>query len=143
MNAYRVLMIAHAWVGALLFLLVISSIATAVHIAVKPDDDRANARLLNRANTIGLIENVVAVLLTLTGVTVMLMGNWPLSQAWLWMSLAIMLFYSTTVFAITKRPRMALAEGGTAVKAGMQVLLHVTYLLLLLVGLVLMWVKPL
>ena len=110
--------------------------------AVKPGADKANARLVKLGNAIGLIENIVAAIVTLTGLIAVYMGSWPLSALWVWMSLLIMVFYSTTAVAITKPARQAVAVGSSAIKVGMQVLLHVGYFLLLLVGFVLAWFKP-
>ncbi len=132
----------HAGVAILLFLLALLSVLFAVLTAVKPGVDQANERLVKKANTIGLIENIVAGIVTLTGVIAMFIGPWPLSQLWLWMSLLIMAFYSVTLVYITKPTRRAVAEGGSEIKTGMQVLLHVAYLLLIFVAFALMVFKP-
>ena len=134
--------IVHISVAILLFSLAILSVLTAVLIAVKPSTDPANERLVKKANTIGLIENIVAGIVTLTGLLAMFIGPWPFSQLWLWMSLLIMAFYSVTLVYITKPRRMAVAEGGSEIKTGMQVLLHVGYLLLIMVTFALMLLKP-
>ena len=132
----------HIGVAILLFLLALLSILVAVLTAVKPGVDRANEGLVKIANSIGLIENIVVGLVTLTGLIAMFTGSWSLSQLWLWMSLLIMVFYSVTLVFITKPARLVLAEGGSEIKVGMQVLLHVVYLLLLLVSFALMLLKP-
>ncbi len=132
----------HAGVAILLFSLALLSVLFAVLTAVKPGVDQANERLVKKANTIGLIENIVAGIVTLTGVIAMFIGPWPLSQLWLWMSLLIMVFYSVTLVYVTKPARLAVAEGGSEIKTGMQVLLHVAYLLLILVAFALMQFKP-
>ncbi len=136
------LTIFHASMAVLLLILAILSVSVAVLTAVKPGTDRANEKLVKRANTIGLIENIVAGLVTLSGLIAMFLGPWPLSQLWLWMGLLIMVFYSGMLIFVTKPARMAVAEGGSEIKVGMQVLLHVASLLLLMVGFSLMLLKP-
>ena len=142
MEFYSTFGMVHAGAAILLFLLAILSVSTAVLIAVKPGVDQANEKLVKKANTIGIIENIVAGIVTLTGVIAMIVGPWSLSQLWLWMSLLIMVFYSLTLFYITKPVRLAPAEGGSAFKVGMQVLLRFIYLLLIAFTSVLMLFKP-
>lgn len=136
------LIMSHAGGAILLFLLASLSIFIAVLTAVNPGADRANKRLVKIANTIGLTENIVAAIVTLTGVIAMFVGSWPLSQLWVWMSLLIMVFYSVTLVYVTKPMHLVVAEGGSEVKSGMQVILHVVYLLLLLVAFALTLLKP-
>ncbi len=85
---------------------------------------------------------IVAVIVTLTGLIAMFMGSWSLSQSWLWMSLMIMAFYIVALEWITKPSRLAVAEGGSEVKAGMQVVLQMGHVLLLFVAFALMELKP-
>lgn len=136
------LMLVHISAVILLFLLALISIFISVYTAAKPDVDQTNKWLLNIANTIWLIENIVAGIVTLTGLIAMYVGSWSLSQPWLWLSLLIMVFYSLTLFYITKPVRLAPAEGGSAFKVGMQVLLRFIYLLLIAFTSVLMLFKP-
>jgi len=128
--------------GLLLFSLAIISVILAVLIAVKPAADPANVRLLKRANIVGLIEYIVAVILTLTGAIAVFMGPWAWSQLWLWMSLMVMVFYILALRLVTKPARMAVAGGGSAVKSGLQVCLQMAHVLLLLVSFALMFLKP-
>jgi hypothetical protein len=142
MDSFRISTITHLTFAFLLLALSIASVLTVIQIAVKPGPDRGNLRMLNRANALGWMETIVAVLATLTGLWVMVASGRPLSETWLWASLAVMVFYSASLLPITKPPRMRLAEGGTTGRVGMQVLLHVAYMLLLLFTFALMLVKP-
>jgi uncharacterized membrane protein len=142
MDFYQMLNMVHAGGAVMLFSLAMVSITIAVLIAVKPAADRANAGLVKKADTIGLIENITAIVVALTGLIAMLMGSWPLSQLWLWMSLVIVVFYALTNNYVTKPARQVVAQGGSAIKAGMQVLLEVAQFLLLLVAFALMLIKP-
>ena len=72
----------------------------------------------------------------------MLTGSWPLSQLWLWMSLMIIVFYIVALEWITKPARLAVAEGGSEVKSGMQVTLQMAHVLLLFAAFALMELKP-
>ncbi len=142
MEFYSTFGMVHAGAAILLFLLAILSVSTAVLIAVKPGVDQANEKLVKKANTIGIIENIVAGIVTLTGVIAMIVGPWSLSQLWLWMSLLSMVFYSVTLIFVTKPARLAVAKGGSEIKVGMQVLLHMVYFLLIWIGFFIMVLKP-
>ena len=142
MSFYRLLNMAHGGAAILLFALAIISVLIAVSIAVKPAVDQANKGLVKKANVIGLIEFTVAIIVTLTGLIAMFMGAWPLSQLWLWMSLMIMAFYIAALKWITKPARLAVAEGGSEIKSGMQVTLQMAHVLLLFTAFALMELKP-
>jgi hypothetical protein len=133
---------AHGGAGILLLSLAIISVVIAVLIAVKPAVDPANKVLVKTANFVGLIEVVVAVIVTLTGVIAMFMNSLPLSQLWLWLSLIIMAFYIVALIWVTKPARLAVAEGGSEIKSGMQVILQIGHVLLLFVAFTLMVLKP-
>jgi len=142
MSSYEILSRVHGGTSILLFSLAIISVLISVLIAVKPAADQANAGLLKKANAIGLIENIVAVILTITGLIAVFMGSWRLSELWLWMSLMIMVFYSLALIFITKPARLAVPIGGSAVKTGLQVILQIGHVLLLFVAFALMVLKP-
>ncbi|MBW2269422.1 MAG: hypothetical protein JRH16_12675 [Deltaproteobacteria bacterium] len=142
MDFYQIVNLAHAGAAILLLALALSSIALAVLIAVKPAVDSANAALVKRANTAGLIQHIVVGIVALTGVTAAFMGSWSFSQFWLWSSLVVVAFYSVALEYITKPARMAVAEGGSEGKVGLQVGLQVAHVLLLLVTFAAMLVKP-
>jgi hypothetical protein len=139
---YEVLSMAHGGAAIALLLLALSSISIAVLIAVRPAADPANEVLVRRANISGLIQNVVIGVVTLTGVVAAFMGSWSFSQFWLWSSLAVVAFYSAALHFITKPARMAVAEGGSEGKVGLQVALQVAHVLLLMVVFASMVVKP-
>ena len=142
MGFYDILTRVHGGSSILLFALAIISVLVSVLIAVKPAVDPANESLLKKANAIGLIENVVAGIVTLTGLIAVVMGSWTLSQLWLWLSLTIMVFYSLALVFVTKPARLAVPIGGSAVKTGLQVVLQMGHVLLLLVAFTLMVLKP-
>lgn len=142
MDFHQVLNAAHGGAGILLFLLALSSISIAILIAVKPGADPANEKLVKKANTAGLIQNIVVGVVVLTGVIAVYMGSWPFSQFWLWSSLVAMLFYSAALQFVTKPARMAVAEGGSEGKVGLQVALQIAHALLVLVVMASMLVKP-
>jgi uncharacterized membrane protein len=142
MDFYPILSMAHGGTAILLLSLAIISVLISVLIAVKPAADQANEGLIKKANTVGLIENIVAGIVTVTGVIAVFMGSWPLSQMWLWLSLVIMVLYSVALEFITKPARLAVPKGGSAVKAGLQVCLQLAHVLLLLVAFALMRFKP-
>ena len=142
MSFYRILSLSHAAAAILLLALAIISVAIAVLMAVKPAADQAHEGLVKRANFVGLIEITVAVIVTLTGAIAVFMGSWSFSQSWLWMSLMIMVFYIVALERITKPARLAVAEGGSEVKSGMQVVLQMGHILLLFVAFALMELKP-
>ena len=137
-----VLSTAHMCAGIFLFFLALGSVALAVLIAVKPGPDQANERLRTRANTFALVENVVLAFVALTGVVTAWIGPWSFSELWLWTSLVAAAFYSFALVFVTKPARMAVAEGGSEGKVGMQVNLQMVHALLLLVVLASMLVKP-
>jgi hypothetical protein len=133
----------HAWAGLLLFLLALLSVSLSVMTAVRPAADRPNSTLVRKANIVGIAESSVAGTLTLTGLIVMIMGPWKITELWLWMSLMIMVFYSVALVRITKRARLEVAGGGGSnIKAGMQVILQIGHVLLLIVAYFMMLVKP-
>ena len=142
MSFYDILSRVHGGTSILLFSLAIISVLLSVLIAVKPAADQGNAGLLKKANTVGLIENIVAGILTVTGLIAVFMGAWRLSELWLWMSLMIMVFYSLALIFITKPARLAVPIGGSAVKTGLQVVLQMGHVLLLVVAFTLMVLKP-
>lgn len=142
MSFYQVLNVAHGSAGVLLLLLALTSVLIAVLIAVKPGVDPANEKLVRRANTAGLIQNIFVGIVTLTGLIAMYMGSWPFSEFWLWTSLVAMVFYSAALQFVTKPARMAVAEGGSEGKVGLQVALQVAHVLLVMVVLASMLVKP-
>ena len=142
MSFYRILSLSHAAAAILLLALAIISVSIAVLMAVKPAADQAHEGLVKRANFVGLIEITVAVIVTLTGAIAVFMGSWSFSQSWLWMSLMIMVFYIVALERITKPARLAVAEGGSEVKSGMQVVLQMGHILLLFVAFALMELKP-
>ncbi len=142
MSFYRILSMAHASTAILLLSLATISVLIAVLIAVKPAADQAHKGLVKKANFVGLIEIIVAVIVTLTGLIAMFMGSWSLSQSWLWMSLMIMAFYIVALEWITKPARLTVAEGGSQVKSGLQVVLQMGHVLLLFVAFALMELKP-
>jgi hypothetical protein len=142
MSFYRILSMAHAGTAILLLSLATISVLIAVLIAVKPAVDQAHKGLVKKANFVGLIEIIVAVIVTLTGLIAMFMGSWSLSQSWLWMSLMVMVFYIVALEWITKPARLTVAEGGSQVKSGLQVVLQMGHVLLLFVAFALMALKP-
>jgi uncharacterized membrane protein len=70
------------------------------------------------------------------------MGPWSLSQAWVWMSLMLMVFYIVALVFVTRPARMIVSKRGSAVKTGMQVILQIGHVLLILVAFSLMFLKP-
>ncbi len=143
MSYYPTLSMVHFVAAIGLFSLAIISVLIAVLIAVKPAADQINERLLKRANAVGLLEQIAVGILTLSGVIAALVNSWSLAQPWLWMSLMVVVFYSLALEFITKPARAAVAEGGSMVKAGLQVGLQVGHVLLLLVAFSLMMLRPL
>jgi hypothetical protein len=141
-NFGPLLVIAHWSTGILLFALAMISVSMSVLIAVKPAADPTNAKLLRKANIVGLTESIVAGIVALTGLIAVFIGSWSLSELWLWLSLVIMLFYLTALKRVTKPARQVVAVGGSAIKSGMQVILQIAHLLLLLVAFLLMFLKP-
>ncbi len=119
-----------------------ASVAISVLIAVKPAIDPANSKLLKTANAVGWIEVSTAGFVSLSGLILVYTGAWSLAQAWLWMSLLIMVFYSTALKRFTKPARMQVASGGSEIKVGMQVLLQLGHLMLLIVAYSMMLLKP-
>jgi uncharacterized membrane protein len=142
MNFYPILSMMHGAAGLLLFLLAIISVVLAVLIAVKPAVDQAHSRLVNKADFVATIEIIVAVVVTLTGVISASMGGWSLSQLWLWLSLVLMAFYIVALIWVTKPARLVVAEGGSQIKSGMQVVLQMGHVLLLFTAFALMELKP-
>ncbi len=142
MNFGPLLVIVHWSTGFLLLALAMISVSLSVLIAVKPAADPANAKLLRKANIVGLTESIVAGVVALTGLIAAFIGSWSLSELWLWLSLVIMLFYLTALKRVTKPARQVVAVGGSAIKSGMQVILQIAHLLLLLVAFLLMFLKP-
>lgn len=132
----------HSSVSILLFVLAIISVTFSVLIAVKPAADPANSVLLKRANIAGHIESIVACVVLLTGLIAVFMGSWSLSEAWVWMSLMIMVFYIAALVLVTKPARSIVSLHGSAVKAGMQVILQIGHILLIIVAFSLMLLKP-
>ena len=132
----------HSGASLLLLSLAIISVVISVLIAVKPAADPANIALVKKANIVGMIEVIVAVFVALTGLTAMFMASLPLSQLWLWLSLMVMVFYIAAQLWVTKPARLVVAEGGSAVKSGMQVILQIGHVLLVFVAFTLMVLKP-
>jgi uncharacterized membrane protein len=139
---HQIVTMVHSGTALLLFSLALISVSISVLIAVKPAADPANAGLVRKANVVGWIEISTAGLVTLSGLIAMYMGGWPLSQLWLWLSLLIMVFYSTVLKRVTKPARLVVAVGGSEVKSGMQVVLQIGHMLLLVVAYMLMLLKP-
>lgn len=142
MSFYDVLSLAHSGAAILLLALAMVSVAIAVLIAVRPGADPANENLVRKANTAGLLQNMVVGIVTLTGVIAVFMGSGSFSQFWLWSSLVVVAFYSAALQFITRPARMAVAEGGSEGKVGMQVALQVAHVLLLIVVFASMMAKP-
>jgi len=142
MGSYQVLGLIHYASAFLLLSLAIGSILISVLIAVKPAADRASERLVERANTFALIEQLTVWTVALTGVIAVFMSSWSLSQPWLWMSLMVVVFYSFALQFMTKPARLDVAKGGSMVKAGLQVGLQVGHVLLLIVAFALMFLRP-
>ena len=136
------LVLAHSSAGLSLLALAITSVVIAVLIAVKPAVDPANIVLVKTANVVSLFEVLVALTVTLTGLIAMYIGSLPVCQLWLWLSLVVMAFYIVALIWVTKPARMSVAEGGSEVKSGMQVVLQVGHVLLLLPAYALMILKP-
>ena len=132
----------HSGASILLFVLAIISVIFSVLIAVKPAADPANSVLLRKANIAGLIEGIVACVVLLTGLIAVYLGSWSLSLPWVWMSLMIMVFYILALVYVTKPARLIVAQRGSAVKTGMQVILQIGHVLLILVAFSLMFLKP-
>jgi hypothetical protein len=132
----------HGGAAILLLSLAMISVVISVLIAVKPAADPANITLVKKANFVGMIELIVAVFVALSGLIAMVMGSLPLSQLWLWLSLMVMVFYIAALVWVTKPARLVVAEGGSAVKSGMQVILQIGHVLLVFVAFTLMVIKP-
>lgn len=142
MSFYQVSSMAHSGAAILLLALGVISVLISVLIAVKPAADSANEALVRRANRIGLIQNAVRGIVALSGVMATFLGSWSFSQFWLWSGLVVVAFYGLAIEFITKPARMAVAEGGSEGKVGLQVGLQVAHVLLLLVTFASMVVKP-
>ena len=142
MSFHQVLSLTHCGAAILLLALAMISILIAVLIAVRPAADAANEALVRKANMAGLIQNIVVGLVTLTGVIAVFIGSWSFSEFWLWSSLVVMVFYSAALQFITKPARMAVAEGGSEGKVGLQIALQVAHFLLIMVVFASMMVKP-
>lgn len=142
MSSYQTLSMIHLGTGLLLFAVAILSIVFSVLIAVKPAADHANTALLKSANAASLLEQICLVTVTVTGVVAALLNSVPLTQPWLWMSLTIVLFYGVALKFMTQPARLAVVEGGSMIKVGMQVGLQVGHVLLLIVAFALMLIKP-
>jgi hypothetical protein len=142
MSVSGVVSIAHTCAALLLFGLAVTSILLAVLIAVKPAADSANAGLVKRANSVGLIEHFVLGFVALTGVIAVFMGPWSFSEFWLWSSLVVVVFYGLALIFITKPARQIVSDGGNEVSVGMQVNLQTAHVLLLLVVFASMLIKP-
>jgi hypothetical protein len=142
MSSYLTLSALHSGMGILLFSLAMLSVVIAVLIAVKPAADQAHSGLMKKANVVGLIELVVAGILTLTGIIAVFMGPWEWSELWLYMGLMVMVFYCVVLVFVTKPARLAVPKGGSAVKTGLQVVLQMGHVLLLFVAFALMVLKP-
>jgi hypothetical protein len=142
MDLYSILIMVHS--GSAIFLLTLStiSVSIAVLIAVKPAVDHANKELVKKANVVGLLENIFAGIVTLTGLIVMFMGSWEFLDLWMWMSLAIIVFYSVALVVITKPARLRVAEDSSEVKTGLQVVLEIGHLMLLMIAFSLMMFRP-
>jgi len=132
----------HVGASLLLFLLAMVSVVLSVLIAVKPAADPANSVLLRKANIAGLVESIVAGIVLLTGLIAVYMGSSSLSDPWVWMSLMVMVFYILALVFVTKPARLVVAQHGSAVKTGMQVILQIGHVLLILVAFSLMLLKP-
>ena len=125
-----------------LFLLALLSITFAVLTAVKTSVDETNERLYKISIAIWMVEILSAVLVSISGLIAMYMGDWPFSRFWVWASLLTMVFYAVSLYFVTKPPIQSLAGGGNAVKLGIQVFMHFGYMLLIAFLFALMLFKP-
>ena len=142
MSFYPILSKVHSGTAILLLSLAIVSVVISVLIAVKPAVDPANAGLVRKANIVGTIELIIALMVTLTGVIAVFSGSWVWSEFWVWLSMVTMVFYTGALIFLTRPARLAVADGGSAVKTGLQVILQIGHVLLLFVAYALMFLKP-
>lgn len=135
MNIPFVLAKAHGGIAMLLALLALISLAMALKALVTGSNKGASSL----ANIAGLVETIVAGLVTLTGLVLIFVSPWPLSQAWIWIGLVLMVLYSVSLKRLTKPARLAVAEGDSAKKwAGFQLI----QLMLVIISFALMHLKP-
>ncbi len=126
---------AHGGMGMLLLLLAITSLG----MAVKSIISSRSEGFLKVANITGLLETIIAGIVTLTGIVAIFTSPWPISQLWIWIGLIIMVVYSIFLKRLTKPARLAVADGGSASKwAGLQIV----HIVLVVVAFALMRLKP-
>ena len=142
MSFYPILSKVHSGTAILLLSLAIISVVISVLIAVKPAVDPANAGLVRKANIVGTIELVIAGLVTLTGAIAVFTGSSVWSDFWVWLTMVTMVFYIGALTFLTRPARLDVADGGSAIKTGLQVILQIGHVLLLLVAYSLMFLKP-
>lgn len=135
MNIQLILAKAHGGFAMLLALLALISLAFAFKSLAAGSQTGVN----KLANIAGLIETIIAGLVTLTGIVLMFVSPWPLSQLWIWIGLVLMVFYSISLKRLTKPARLAAAEGDSSSK---WVVFQAVQLALVLVGYALMILKP-
>ncbi|NRB36921.1 MAG: hypothetical protein HRU20_00470 [Pseudomonadales bacterium] len=135
MNTSLIFAKAHGGIAMLLFLLALISLA----LAIKTLASGGNQSLNKMAHIAGLVETIMAGLLTLSGIACLFVTPWPLSQIWIWLGLVLVVLYSIFMKRLTKPARLAAAEGEPALKwLGFQSL----HLVLLIAGFGLMQAKP-
>ena len=134
MNISLIFAKAHGGMAMLLMVCALLSLVLALKTVFT-----ANNRSAKISHISGLVETIMAGIVTLTGVVCLFTGPWPLTQLWMWIGLVIMVAYSIMMARVTKPARLA-ADDATAAKkwAMMQVL----QLILLIVGFALMKLKP-
>ena len=142
MSLHPVLSMVHASGAVLLISLALLSVLLAVLIAVKPATDQTHTGLMKKANTVGSIEHAMLGFVALTGVIAVFTGSWSFSQLWVMMGVIIVTVYSGALIFLTKPSRLVVMKGGSALKVGMQVTLHIGHLLLLIVAFTYMLLKP-
>ena len=134
MNIQLILAKAHGGFAMLLTLLALVSLA----FALKSYATKQNG--VNKpANITALIETIAAGLVTLTGLVLIFVSPWPLSQLWIWIDLVLAVFYSIALKRLTKPARLAAAEGETSCK---WLAFQTVQLVIVLVAYALMKLKP-
>lgn len=100
MDVYFILAKAHGGFAMLLALLALLSLVTAL-VAV------LTKKVLALATPLGLIETISAGLVTLSGLALLVLGPYPLTQIWLWLGLAIAVIYNIVLKRWVKPARLA------------------------------------
>lgn len=105
MEHYLILAKAHGGFAMLLFALAfVSLLLAALSTATK--------KVPGFANIAGLVETIVAGVVTLSGLVVMFVGPYPLSQIWLWLGLVIAVIYSVVLKRVVKPARLESQQSG-------------------------------